>query len=61
MGVTGITGGRPALPQNILSASVSEGTGVLAARRGSQESIYVRSGPNPDSIIGEATFRPQSA
>ena len=31
------------------------------ARRGSQESICVRSGPNPDSIIGEATFRPQSA
>jgi len=54
----GITGGEPVaqLPSFQLRSALPV-TSVLAARRGRQESICVRSGPTPDSIIGEANVQ----
>ena len=58
MGVTGITGGRHALPQNILSTSVSEGTGVFAARREVKNRYMYGVAQTPTQLLGRQRSDP---
>ena len=58
IGVTGITGGRPAFYQNTFSFGGQMGTGVLKLLGGEVENRYVRSGPDSYSVIGEANTQP---
>ena len=58
IGVTGITGGRPAFYQNTFSFGGQMGTGVLELLGGEVRNRCVRSGPDSYSVIGETNTQP---